>query len=519
MRFLVPLCVFLLAGCASAPRPAPPVTPPARPPAHALIPIPAQVRLAPTDTFRLTPTTPVRADDDAASAIGAMVLGWIGPPVDGAPEVPAHSGTLRVLRQPGLGDEGYRLAVTSREIRLEATTDAGLFYAAQTLRQLLAPEIEFEAAFPRAYAVPGVRIEDRPRFAWRGAMLDVARHFLPPEDVKRFIDVMVLYKLNRLHLHLADDQGWRIEIPGWPRLTEVGGRSEVGGGAGGFYTLAEYAEIVRYAAERHVMVVPEIDVPGHTNAALVSYPELTCSGEAPPPYTGIRVGFSFLCVEKEETYAFLDAVMGTLAEVTPGPFLHIGGDEVKQLSAEQYARFVARAQAIVHAHGKRVIGWDEIAEVDLVPGSVVQVWRPLDPSASPVPHAVAAGAELVLSPADRIYLDMKRDSTTTLGLNWAGYNGIRDAYDWDPAHLLPGVPETSILGVEAPLWSETLATFSDVTLMALPRLVGVAEIGWSPQASRQWDAYRHRLAHHAARWTALGLTYDRAPEVPWPNAP
>ena len=190
-------------------------------------------------------------------------------------------------------------------------------------------------------------MEDRPRFAWRGAMLDVARHFFGVEDVKRYVDLLALYKMNRLHLHLADDQGWRIEIPGWPRLTEHGGSSEVGGGPGGFYTAEDYAEIVRYAAERHVMIVPEIDMPGHTNAALASYPELTCDGEAPPLYTGIRVGFSFLCAEKEETYAFIDAVVGALAALTPGPYIHIGGDEVRQLTGEQYAAFMARAQAIV----------------------------------------------------------------------------------------------------------------------------------------------------------------------------
>lgn len=485
-------------------------------PRHTVVPLPIRMEVGQDEAFWLTSATVVDARDAASEATADMILDWIGTPVDGAPPAPGHPGTLRITREDGHGHEGYRLVVTSEAVTLAASTDAGLFYAAQTLRQLMEPAVEYEAAFPRAYALPAVEIVDRPRFAWRGAMLDVARHFFSVADAKRFVDLMALYKLNRLHLHLADDQGWRIEIPGWPKLTEIGGSTEVGGGPGGFYTLDDYREIVRYAAERHIVVIPEIDMPGHTNAALASYPELTCDGEERPLYTGIRVGFSYLCPEKEETYRFVEDVVRTLAEVTPGPFVHIGGDEVRQLTDEQYAAFMGRAQAIVAGHGKRVLGWDEIAEVDLVPGAVVQVWRPQrEAGPGAIARAVDSGAQVVLSPADRIYLDMKRDSTTVLGLNWAGYNSARDAYEWDPADLVPGVPEAAILGVEAPFWSETLATFSDVTVMALPRLAGVAEIGWTPQASRSWPGYRARIAHHAARWTALGLTFDRTPEVDW----
>lgn len=347
-------------------------------------------------------------------------------------------------------------------------------------------------------------------------MLDVSRHFFEVEDVERLLDLMALHKLNRLHLHLSDDQGWRIEIPGRPALTRVGGRSQVGGGEGGFYTTADYDRIVAYAADRFIMVVPEIDLPGHTNAALTSIPELNCDGVARPPYTGTRVGFSAVCVDAPATWAFVEDVVAALAAQTPGPYIHLGGDEVRRLSEAEYATFVERAQAVVTASGKTFVGWDDVAEVDLGPGAVVQVWRPQSPAvAASVAEAVAAGATVVLSPSDRIYLDIKYDEDTVLGLTWAGLNGVRDAYDWDPGAFMEGVPEAAVLGVEAPLWSETLATIGDVEFMAFPRLAGVAEAGWSPQAARSWDGYRARLGAQGPRWVALGLNFYRSPEVEW----
>jgi hexosaminidase len=489
-----------------------------------LIPAPAEVALGTGDPFVATAETLITVEPSDAEAlrIGRYLADLLGsdtaetrPAVTEA-EGPAPGAIHLRTNGEGHGPEGYALSVDEDGVTISASAPAGLFWGVQTLRQLLPAAVEHGAAFPQPHEVPAVEIRDRPRFGWRGAMLDVARHFRTPAEVERFVDLMALYKLNTLHLHLSDDQGWRVEIPGWPRLTEVGGSTEVGGGPGGFYTAAEYAGIVRYAAERFVTVVPEIDVPGHTNAALASYPELNCDGEARPLYTGTSVGFSTLCVEREGVYTFFDAVVGALAALTPGDFFHLGGDEVKELSARQYARFMARAQAIVAAHRKRVVGWDEIAEVDLLPDAVVQVWRAQAPAAAEaVAEAVAQGAEVVLSPSDRIYLDIKYDSTTALGLTWAGLNGVRDAYDWEPAALVAGVPEASILGVEAPLWSETLAAMSDVWFMALPRLPGVAEIAWSTREARGWDGYRHRLAAQAPRWTALGLTYFRSPEVPW----
>jgi hexosaminidase len=351
---------------------------------------------------------------------------------------------------------------------------------------------------------------DQPRFAWRGAMLDVSRHFLGVESVKRYIDLISLHKLNRLHLHLSDDQGWRIEIRSWPKLTEHGGSTQVGGGAGGYYTQEEYADLVRYAEERYVTIVPEIDMPGHTNAALASYPELNCDGVARPLYTGIRVGFSALCVGSDITYTFVDDVVREIAALTPGAYFHIGGDEVETLSDEEYQRFVQRVEGIVRSHGKRMIGWGEVAQAELDPSSIVQHWR-----RDSAHVAARRGSKVILSPATRVYLDMQYDGATVPGLRWAGLSDVRNAYDWEPATLLAGVPESAILGVEAPLWSETLVKMQDFEFMAFPRLAGVAEIGWSPVAARDWEEYRHRLGAQAPRWAALGMNFYRAPEVPW----
>jgi hexosaminidase len=384
-----------------------------------------------------------------------------------------------------------------------------VFYGVQTLRSLLPFSVELRAARPHAITLPSGRVADRPRYAWRGAMLDVARHFFGPEEVKRYIDLMALYKLNRLHLHLSDDQGWRLEIPGWPNLTRHGGSTAVGGGPGGFYTQADYAAIVRYAQERFITIVPEIDMPGHTNAALASYPELTCDGRTPDLYTGIEVGFSALCVEQDATWRFVDDIVREIAAMTPGSWFHIGGDEVKTLTAEQYATFVERAQAIVRKHGKTPIGWDEIAHATLDPATIVQYWRP-DASIAPPP-----GTTLILSPANRVYLDMKYDDATALGLRWAGTIDVATAYGWDPATLLAQVQPGAVLGVEAPLWSETLVTMDDVEFMAFPRLAAVAEVAWTPQAGRSWDDFRARLGRQAPRWSALGINAFWTPEIDW----
>ena len=535
-RLSVRLAVTMLASCATNPKPRPPVPPlptpvptaspspslvPSLQPVLALVPQPARVEAREDATFTLTPAAAilVPAGDARVRWIGqylAQRLARVGSPspeVRDAEPVPPE-GSIALVLDPAdseSGDEGYRLTVTPSGIRLSAKEPAGLFHAVQTLRQLLPAFLEYEAARPRPVLIAAIEIVDAPRFAWRGAMLDVARHFFGVEDVKRYLDLLALHKINRLHLHLSDDQGFRIEIKSWPNLTAWGARTEVGGTPGGFYTQAQYSEIVAYAQERFITLVPEIDMPGHTNAALSSYAELNCNGVAPPPYTDTKVGFSAMCIDKELTYRFLDDVIREIAALTPGPFFHVGGDEVNMLTLEQYGRFMRRVDALVSAHGKRTVGWDEVAGVGLTRPPVVQHWRP-DAKLAP---AVATGATLVLSPANRTYLDMQYDPATMLGLSWAGRIEVRDAYDWDPAGLMEGAPETSILGVEAPLWSETLATMADVESMAFPRIAALAEIGWTPQSRRSWEDFRVRLGALGPRWQAMGIHFQRSSQIPW----
>ena len=352
------------------------------------------------------------------------------------------------------------------------------------------------------------------RFEWRGVMLDVARHFFDVATVKRFIDLSTMYKVNHLHLHLTDDQGWRIAVDSWPRLATHGGGSQVGGGPGGYYTKDDYREIVAYAAKRFVTVVPEVDLPGHTNAALASYPELNCDGKAPPRYTGIDVGFSALCANDADTDRFLSDVLGELADLTPGPYLHIGGDEASEMTPDDYATVVTRAQEIVSASGKTAVGWHQLAEAKLDDSTVLQFWDN-DASAPGVAEAATSGHRVIMSPANHAYLDQMYDNTSPIGLRWAGPTSVEKAYGWDPANHIPGVAEQAVLGVEGPLWTETVTTMDDIEYLAFPRLAAIAEIGWSPVSTHDWSAFRVRLGGQAPRWAALGVDFARTDDVPW----
>ncbi len=493
-----------------------------------LIPLPVSV-IPTSGTFTVTPNTTILVEPANAeiSAIGGYLADKLNPALGGSIRVAPHVLPAASDRQPGnfylttvggdptLGEEGYQLTVTPEWVTLVAYKPAGLFRGIQTIRQLLPPMMKLAQASmttpPGGWTIAAGVIRDYPRFAWRGAMLDVARHFFGVADVKRYIDALALYKINYFHLHLTDDQGWRIAIKAWPLLTTHGGSTEVGGGKGGYYTQAEYADIVAYAQQRYITLVPEIDMPGHTNAALASYAQLNCDDKARDLYTGTEVGFSSLCTDSPVTLGFINDVIGELAALTPGPYIHIGGDKSTATAADAYVQFVSQVQEIVRAHGKQPIGWEEIARGTLLPGTVAQHWG----SNALAADAVAQGAKVILSPATKAYLDMKYDPSTPLGLHWAAYVDVQDGYQWDPATQIANVPESAILGIEAPLWSETLQTLADVEYMAFPRLPGDAEIGWSPAAGRSWDTYKIRLGAQASRWAALGINFYKASTVPW----
>ncbi|MEU3604272.1 beta-N-acetylhexosaminidase [Streptomyces sp. NPDC035033] len=538
-RHLITPAVLLLAaalGCTEAPPAAPaqgpgpaaPATEPDVRPLGRIVPLPASVTPGGAP-YALTAATRigVPGGDPAVRAVAGRLAALLRPATGfRLPVVTDPSADLALRLDPAataLGDEGYRLRSAPGRLTLTARTPAGLFRGVQTVRQQLPAAVERRTVQHRTWKIAGGTITDAPRFPYRGAMLDVARHFFTVDEVKAYIDRITPYKYNALHLHLTDDQGWRLAIGSRPALTAVGAATEVGGGPGGFYTQDQYREIVRYAADRHIEVVPEIDMPGHTNAALVSYPELNCDGKAPKPHTGIEVGFSTLCAGKEATYAFADDVLREVAALTPGRYLHIGGDEARSTGPADYRTMTDRFQRLVTGHGKEVMAWHQLAvDAAPVPGALLQYWghdRTPAGEKEKVAAAARAGARIVLSPADRAYLDMKYAADTPLGLKWAGTVSVRRAYEWDPGTHLPGVPESAVHGVEAPLWTETLSTPAQLDTMAFPRLPGLAELGWSPAGGGDWEAYRARLAEQAHRFDALGIAWYRAPGVPWPARP
>lgn len=428
-----------------------------------------------------------------------------------------------------LGDEGYEITITDDVLKVTANKPAGIFWGIQTIRQLLPPELELDSVGKGPWEISTGTIRDYPSYPFRGSMLDVARHFFTVDDVKRYIDLISLYKMNVLHLSLSNDQGWRIEIKSWPNLAIHGGSTEVGGGKGGYYTQEQYKDLVKYAQDRYITIIPEIDMPGHTNAALASYPELNCNGKATELYTGIEVGFSSLCTTKEITYKFIDDVVRELSAITPGPYMHIGGDESHATKREHYIPFVAKVRDIVKSHGKQVIGWEETAQINMnekrpeenIKGdlqakseagtSIAQYWS----NTAHALEAVANGSKLVMSPATKMYLDMQYDSTTKLGLHWAAYIEVDSSYIWNPATRVKGITRENILGIEAPLWTETITNMDELEYMVFPRLIGLAEIGWSPDTGRGWDEYKIRLANHARRLKALGIDFYQSKQVPW----
>jgi len=483
-----------------------------------LLPRPRELRRE-EGAFSLTPYLTIRAEGETFPSGGFLreVREWFsratGLPVSllsGEPQE-SSSGLVFVLdrRLEDLGEEGYLLRIGREGIRAEAAGTAGLFYAFQTLRQLLPPSWETspgpgEERLP--LELPAVTIRDFPRYPWRGAMLDTVRRFFTVEEVCRYMDMLARYKINRLHLHLSDDQGFRFAVEALPELTRIGGATQAGPGPGGFYSREDFRVLLAHAEARHMMIIPEIDIPGHTNAILASLPALNPGGIAPEPYRGTAVGFSCLDPDNPLTWEVLDLILTELSEASPAPWIHLGGDEVTSLPAEKYREFMNRAMELVREKGKLVMCYHEASPADLPPETLIQHWRPDRPDLTR--EAASRGAGIVLSPADRIYLDMKYHREFPLGLDWSGTVDVRRSRCWEPAELIPDLPESSIAGVEAPLWTETVRTMEDLEQLVLPRMAGAAEIGWSSPGI-SWEDYLPRLAAQEERWERLGWNFYR----------
>ncbi|MBI4950452.1 MAG: beta-N-acetylhexosaminidase [Myxococcales bacterium] len=502
---------LLFAACRAPDEVAP--TPPAE---LALVPLPVSVTTRP-GAFALGAATRI-AVAPGAEGVGERLAEVLRPSTGLALPVVTAAGAatdvalrLDAAELAALGPEGYLLEVGEAGVAVTAPTPAGLFYGCQTLRQMLPAEVERRALVSGvAWTVPYASLRDTPRFAWRGAMLDVARHFFGVANVERFVDLASYHKLNRLHLHLTDDQGWRVQIDAWPALATVGGATEVGDGPGGYYTKADVAELVAYAEARFVTLVPEIDLPGHVNAALSAYGELNPDGQPAAPYTGTDVGWSSLWLDGPATAGFVADVLAEVAAAFPGPFLHIGGDEAEATPAAAYAAFVASLGPEVAALGKTLVGWEEVGAAELAPPFLAQFWL----SDAKIAAARDRGAGVIASPAPYAYLDMKYDAATPIGQSYLGFTSVQKAYEWDP--VLGGLGAEDVVGLEAPLWTETVASLADVELLAYPRLARHGEIAWSPREGRDWETYRVRLARHGARLDALEVGYHRSAEIDWP---
>lgn len=435
---------------------------------------------------------------------------------------------------PGTEREAYELKVSARGVTLEAEGRAGIFYGLQTLGQLL------RRREPSTWVLPSVRIQDRPRFTYRGMHLDVGRHFFPVSFIKRYLDLLAAYKMNVFHWHLTEDQGWRLEIQGHPRLTEVGScRSEtmveksfdpyVGDGVEycGFYTQEEAREIVAYARERFITVIPEIEMPGHSVAALAAYPELACT---PGPFqvsTRWGVTRDIYC-PKEETFAFLESVLGEVMEIFPSRYIHIGGDEAPKAAWEEsevaqevmrregladeeelQSWFIRRIERFLSDNGRRLLGWDEILEGGLAPGATVMSWRGMEGGI----QAAREGHDVVMTPTGYVYFDYYQGDTIQEPLAIGGYTPLERVYAFEPVpqELSPGEAR-HILGAQGNVWTEYIKTPEHVEYMVVPRMLALSEVVWSPEHRRDWGGFTRRLPAHLRRMDALDVNF-RIPDV------
>jgi len=440
-----------------------------------------------------------------------------------------------------LGEEGYRVAVTPKSVVIRAPKPAGIFYGSRSLLQLLPPEIFRQALVSGVeWTIPCVQIEDYPRFQWRGAMLDASRHFMPKEFVKKFIDLLALQKMNSFHWHLTDDQGWRLEIKKYPKLTEVGAwrkqtlvghlehRSSQepkfdGIPHGGFYTQDDAREIVEYARERHINVVPEIEMPGHAQAAIAAYPELgnTANQLEVSPIWGISEN---IFNPKESTILFLEDVLSEVMEIFPSKFIHTGGDEAVKVqwkaSPEAQARikelglkdeeemqgyFTRRMDEFLTAKGRRLIGWDEILEGGLAPNATVMSWRGEKGGID----AAKAGHDVVMAPTDYTYLDYyqsKETSKEPLGIG--DYLPLDVVYNYEPIPAeIPAEFASHVLGSQGQLWTEYMATAKNVEYMTFPRLAALSEVTWCPKREKNYPEFLIRLETYLKRLTILDVNY------------
>ena len=512
----------------------------------AVVPLPERV-VEGQGTFSLTSDAEVVLlfDDerlsDVTTALNEVLMPVFGrgPRVRHADKAADHA--VNITRDETMSAEAYRLFVTPCRIDIVAGGAQGAFYAVQTLRQLI-PVAAYEADDVRAVELPVVTIEDKPCLGYRGMMLDVGRHFFTVDEVKEALDIMALHKLNVFHWHLTDDQGWRIEIKKYPKLTEIGSvrsRTLIGrdpGGTydenckfdetpyGGYYTQDEIRDVVNYAAERFITVIPEIEFPGHAVGALASYPWLGCTGEQYEVRQTWDIDDRVFCIGKETTFEFIEGVLEEVLGLFPSEYIHIGGDECPtvmwkkcphckaRMKAERMRRprqlqnyATARVEKFLNAHGRRLIGWDEILEGDVTPTATIMSWRGAEGGIK----AAKMGNHAIMAPTTHCYLDYYQTRDTAgEPLAIGGYVPVEKVYALDPYDMLTADEQRCILGVQANLWTEYIATWSHAEYMLLPRLSALAEVGWSLDRKDYGD-YLRRVRRLAKIYDACGYNYAK----------
>jgi hexosaminidase len=494
--------------------------------------------------FLITADTEICANDLALEGAGQfveMLAPAMGTPIHiVARECESSSIVLKIDPDvPNLGDERYRLEVDPTRVVLSARSQVGLFYGLQTLRQLLPVQIFARTAVRGVtWEIPCGVIEDRPRFGWRGMMLDCARHFMPIEFIFELIDLLAVHKLNIFHWHLTDDQGWRIEIRKYPRLTEIGGwRKETlighalskedhtydGKPHGGFYTQEQIRNVVKYAAMRNITVVPEIEMPGHSQAAIAAYPHLGNTGEQSEVWTTWGVNPNILNVE-ESTIRFYQDVLLEVMDLFPSPFIHVGGDEAPKgqwkASSRAQARiadlglrdeddlqswFIRRMGKFLASHGRKLVGWDEILEGGLAPGAMVMSWRGEEGGIS----AARAGHDVVMAPQKRVYFDhYQSENKDREPLAIGGFTSLEAVYEYEPVpSVLDDLTARRVQGAQAQLWTEYVADPGHAQYMIFPRLCALAEVVWSARGNREFSEFRERLRVHLQRLKVLGVKF------------
>ncbi len=505
-----------------------------------LVPWPSHVEVK-GGSFTLNGSTTVFANSRAARENADFLrqsLRSTGLPLKSTSKTTQNTIVLKLVKPDDvLGEEGYRLSVGKSEVDIEAATSAGLFYGIQTFRQLL-PATTYGPMNNQAftYEVPGVEIADRPRFGWRGMMLDVSRHFFPKEEVMKMLSTMAEHKLNHFHWHLTDDPGWRIEIKRYPNLTKVGslqnfdtfGKPIDGQNHGGFYTQNEIREVVTYAKKLHIIVVPEIEMPGHSVAAIASYPDLGVWSN-PRKANPWATESSNLNAE-DSTVQFYKNVLDEVMKLFPSTWIHVGGDEVDKgpwvhnsrmqelkkqrgLKSEDELQswFIRQIDGYLTAHGRRLIGWDEILEGGLAQGATVMSWRGIDGGIA----AARAGHDAVMSPTSHMYFDYFQGPPRSEPHAIGGFVPLDKVYGYEPVpSVLNDTEAKHILGVQGNIWGEYIATTSYMEYMAWPRGCALAELAWSPKEARNWSSFQLRLKDNLSRFDAEKMNYRKLDKAP-----